>query len=65
VATSLPSALVGLAVAQRGGPDPVVSGPKCDGGGGQWECCLTVLGSSKGQWVDIKGDELSLDSLDD
>jgi len=29
------------------------------------KCCLTVLGSSKGQWAVLERDELSLDSRDD
>jgi len=32
VATILPSAPVGLLVARRGGPDPMVSERNCDGG---------------------------------
>jgi len=52
VATSLPSALAGLAVTRRGGPNLVVFGRKCDGGrrrttadgGGQWEMLFDSVG---------------------
>jgi len=69
VATALPATPAGLAVARRGGSDPVVSGRNCvvgrrrtaaDGGGGrrQWRTvlrsCLTVLGSSETRLTELR-----------